>query len=301
MIYNARCPLCKSDQVNAAFSAEDYTVSHEHFILMRCQACTGLFTQDAPDSNDIGRYYASDNYISHSNTRRGLINRLYHSVRKRTLKSKRRLLQKALSMQTGTLLDVGCGTGAFLQYMQQVGWQVTGIEPDETARQNARTLHDVHPLAPHELFYLPRQSFDAITLWHVLEHVHELDQYMEQLKDLLKDNGRMFIAVPNYTSSDAAHYGAAWAAWDVPRHLYHFSPQSMRMLMGRFGLSVQQLKPMWYDAFYVSLLSEEYKGSRSKLKAFINGFRSNLRSIDHADRCSSVIYIISKNAGINSV
>jgi 2-polyprenyl-3-methyl-5-hydroxy-6-metoxy-1,4-benzoquinol methylase len=295
MIYYSHCPVCKSDAVNAAFSATDYTVSHEHFTITKCNQCTAMFTQDVPGQEAIGRYYASDNYISHSNTRKGFINNLYHIIRKRTLNAKRKLIKAETGIPSGKILDVGCGTGAFLECMRTGGWNITGLEPDEAARKNAGSFYNIHPMASHEIFYLPPDSFDAITMWHVLEHVHQLHEYLGQLKSLLTAKGKLFIAVPNYTSYDAQHYKEYWAAYDVPRHLYHFSPYSMRRLMHEHGLSVRKIKPMWFDSFYVSMLSEKYRnGKGSIIKAFFTGLVSNIKALSDREKCSSVIYIISK-------
>ena len=192
-------------------------------------------------------------------------------------------------------MDVGSSTGDFASEMKQAGWQVTGLEPDEDARKVAVQINNVE-LNNINLFYeLPENNFDAITMWHVLEHVHDLQGYIAKLKSILKENGKLFIAVPNYTSKDAAIYKEFWAAYDVPRHLYHFSPQSMKMLIEKHGMKIEQYKPMWYDSFYVSMLSCKYKNGKINLIAsFFNGLRSNSKAIGNAQRCSSVIYIISK-------
>ncbi|MDP9230447.1 MAG: class I SAM-dependent methyltransferase, partial [Bacteroidota bacterium] len=193
------------------------------------------------------------------------------------------------------VLDVGCGTGAFVNEMKEHGWQVTGLEPDTDARKIAMEFYKLQ-LDDAILFYkLPSQSFDVITLWHVLEHVHELHTYVEQLKNLLKEKGRLFIAIPNYTSKDAAIYQEYWAAYDVPRHLYHFSPQAMKKLVENHGLKICDYRLMWYDSFYISLLSSKYKrGKPNWIGAFFNGLLSNFKAMDDNKKCSSVIYIISK-------
>lgn len=295
MIHYDGCPICQSGNIQQKFSAKDYTVSGESFMIFQCNDCRGAFTQDVPAVHDIGRYYASENYISHSDTNEGLINQVYHTVRKKTLQQKRALIEKITGMRKGHLLDIGCGTGAFLHTMQQAGWQTTGLEPDETARKKAAELYELNPLPSGELFTLPLESFDAITMWHVLEHVHDLHAYIAQIKKLLKPGGRLVVAVPNYTSADALHYQQYWAALDVPRHLYHFSPGSMKTLMGLHGMEVMQMKPMWFDSFYVSMLSEQYRsGKGNMVGAFLNGFTSNAKAIFDKEKCSSVIYIIRK-------
>jgi 2-polyprenyl-3-methyl-5-hydroxy-6-metoxy-1,4-benzoquinol methylase len=274
---------------------KDHTVSGELFSIVECSACSFRFTQDVPDANSIFPYYRSEDYISHTDETKGLIGTMYKRIRRKTLVIKRKLIEKANGKSTGSLLDVGCGTGAFVHEMQQRNWKVTGLEPDTGARQIAKKLYDLDLKEQNELFHLPVSSFDAITLWHVLEHVHDLDGYIQQLKLLMNESGKLFIAVPNYTSLDARIYKKYWAAYDVPRHLYHFSPLSMQKLMEKNGLKIIQYRPMWYDSFYISLLSSKYKNGKSKWIASLwNGFRSNVVAIGNIRKCSSVIYVISK-------
>jgi SAM-dependent methyltransferase len=294
VVHYTNCPACDSTAIRNVLSAKDHTVSQESFAIWECADCSLRFTQDVPGPSAIIPYYKSEKYISHSNTSRGFINKLYQSVRRKTLKKKRRLIQKVTGLQTGSLLDLGSGTGAFAHAMNQAGWEVRGLEPDADARRTAKELHGIVLEDSTQLYQLPSSSFDAITLWHVLEHVHDLHQYTAKLKELLKDKGKLFIAVPNYTSKDAAIYKEFWAAYDVPRHLYHFSPASMKILMEKHGLKLSHYKPMWYDSFYISLLSSRYKNGRANLfAAFINGLRSNLKAMGDEKRCSSVIYIAS--------
>ena len=295
MIHYTSCPVCSSNNIQQELSARDYTVSQNIFSIWHCNNCTVRFTQDVPAQDAIGAYYASENYISHSDTKKGIINSLYHLVRKRTLGGKRRLVINETGMVKGSILDIGCGTGAFLQTMQAADWSITGLEPDAVARTKAAELYNIQPQEPGRLFELPAASFSAITMWHVLEHVHELHAYIKQIANLLAANGKAFIAVPNYTSKDADIYKAYWAAYDVPRHLYHFSPQSMEKLLSMHGLQLTAVKPMWFDSFYVSMLSEQYKNSKGNfIKAVFNGFISNLKALGNVKKCSSVIYVISK-------
>ncbi len=290
-----QCPICKSSNINFAITAKDYTVSKENFEVWECTDCTVRFTQNIPSANEIGRYYKSQDYVSHSDTKKGIINRLYHWVRSFTLSSKKRLICKLTTLKTGTLLDVGAGTGAFAATMKKAGWQVTGLEPDETARQNAKQNHQLELNSPEELYNQPSDHYDAITMWHVLEHVHDLHGYLDTFKRILKPNGTLFIAVPNYTSFDADTYQEFWAAYDVPRHLYHFSPHSMDILAEQHGMQVIAHKPMWFDSFYVSMLSEQYKnGYNNLITAFWNGWLSNWEAFSDTSKCSSVIYVIRK-------
>lgn len=295
MVNHNQCPACKSIDIFPKLEAQDYTVSNEKFSIWHCANCTIRFTQDVADQNSIGKYYKSDNYISHSDTKSGLVNSLYHSIRKFTLLLKRKLIQNQTQLKSGTILDIGCGTGAFLNTMKEAGWKITGLEPDDTAITKAKSLYQIHPQSSSELFNLSEQQFDAITMWHVLEHVHQLNEYFFQLRKILKDNGTLFIAVPNYTSFDAHFYKETWAAYDVPRHLYHFSPMSMELLVKRYGMKIKTIKPMWFDSYYVSMLSEKYRGNKlGLLRAVLIGKISNILCLLNKRKCSSVIYVINK-------
>jgi 2-polyprenyl-3-methyl-5-hydroxy-6-metoxy-1,4-benzoquinol methylase len=291
LIYYNTCPLCGSSQIHEVLTAKDYTVSEETFSIFHCGGCSGRFTQNVPDSTGIGKYYQSTAYISHSETKQGLINRLYHSVRKITLRSKHNWVRHATGLKTGSVLDIGSGTGAFLHYMKQAGWEVTGLEPDDTARKNAKDIYQVDARPISELYDLAPQQFDAITMWHVLEHVHDLHTYLDHIRTLLKPEGSLLIAVPNYTSVDASYYKEYWAAYDVPRHLYHFSPSSMEQLLSQHQLKLVKKHPMVFDGFYVSLLSEKYKTGKSRLiPGFLRGFFSYRKGLKQVDRCSSIVY-----------
>jgi 2-polyprenyl-3-methyl-5-hydroxy-6-metoxy-1,4-benzoquinol methylase len=295
MIVYSACPCCNGVDISKVLSAADHTVSNETFEIWQCNVCTARFTQNVPDKNEIEKYYKSENYISHSDTKQGFINSLYHFVRKRTLNGKRKLVEKYTKLSIGKILDIGAGTGAFLQVMQKSEWDVTGFEPDETARENAKKLYGLSLQPSEELFNLKAETFDAITLWHVLEHVHELHEYMDQLKKLLKLTGCLFIAIPNYACYDEKIYKEFWAGYDVPRHLYHFSPTSITQLLLQHGLQLKEIKPMWYDSFYVSMLSEKYKtGKNNFLNACWNGYVSNWKALFNKERCSSIIYIVTQ-------
>jgi 2-polyprenyl-3-methyl-5-hydroxy-6-metoxy-1,4-benzoquinol methylase len=295
LIHYTHCPVCGSTDIVPCLSAKDYTVSAETFVVVECHSCTLRFTQDVPDAAAILPYYRSEEYISHTNTSKGLINRMYQHVRRQTMRRKRKLVSQVTGLKEGTILDIGSGTGTFVQAMKQAGWEAKGLEPDVSARELAKKVHDLELSGMEEFLKLPVRGFDAITLWHVLEHVDDLSAYMQQLEKLLKENGKLIIAVPNYTSKDAEIYKEYWAAYDLPRHLYHFSPHSMEMLIKKNGLKLLQVKPMWYDSFYISLLSSKYKNGKANLfAAFWIGLRSNLKAMGDAKRCSSVIYIIGK-------
>ena len=295
-IHHYHCPVCNSDKVEYALTAKDHTVSNEDFDIWHCNQCSVRFTQDVPNIDQIGPYYQSNNYISHSNTKKGFINQLYHLVRNYTLGSKARLIKKHSGKSTGRLLDIGAGVGAFAATMKTQGWHTTALEPDSSARAEAKKQYGIDLLFPNELYSFAPQHFDVITMWHVLEHVHDLQGYFKNFNRLLPIGGKLVIAVPNYTSSDAAHYGSIWAAYDVPRHLYHFLPAAMAQLAGMHGFTVVATKPMWFDSFYVAMLSEQYQyGATRYLSAFWQGLKSNIAAIGNPQKCSSVIYILQKN------
>ncbi|MDQ3277594.1 MAG: class I SAM-dependent methyltransferase [Bacteroidota bacterium] len=293
-IHYSHCPVCGSAAIDPLLIVKDHSVSKEEFVVWQCRQCTLRFTQDVPGEDSIGPYYQSPDYISHSNTSKGLLNGLYQKVRRYTLGQKADLVTSQ-TKEKGRILDIGAGIGAFLSEIKQRGWETTGIEPDAGARKQAKELFGLTLQEPGTLYDLPASHFDAITLWHVLEHVHQLHDYIEQMKNLLAPGGKLFIAVPNYTSVDAAAYRNYWAAYDVPRHLYHFTPQAIETLVQQHGLKVGTTKPMWFDSFYISLLSSKYhRGTTSWLGAGITGLRSNLAALLQKDRCSSLIYIVEK-------
>jgi 2-polyprenyl-3-methyl-5-hydroxy-6-metoxy-1,4-benzoquinol methylase len=296
-VHYRNCPVCGSTQINPLLTVKDHSVSREDFVLWQCSNCSLRFTQDVPDEESIGKYYQSTEYISHSNTSKGLVNSLYQKVRNYTLNQKADLIIMN-TVKQGRILDLGAGIGAFINTMKGKGWEITGIEPDEGARQQSKNLFNIELKETGSLQQLSENSFDAITLWHVLEHVHQLHDYIERLKDLLKPNGKIFIAVPNYDSVDSSIYKLYWAAYDVPRHLYHFTPKALDVLMSKHGLKVISKKPMWFDSFYISLLSSKYKNGKTNwIGAGLSGLRSNLKALLTKDHCSSVIYIIEKANG----
>ena len=295
MVHYTECPSCKSAKIKSLMPVKDHSVSGEIFTIYECDSCSLRFTQDVPEQNNISRYYQSVDYISHSDTKVGMINRMYHLVRSITLSIKRSTVTRFTKIKSGSLLDIGGGTGAFLNEMKQHGWEVTGLEPDITAVEKAKSLYNISAQSPDVLFNLPAAKYDAITMWHVLEHVHQLQEYVIQLKKIIKDTGVIFIAVPNYTSYDARYYKEYWAAYDVPRHLYHFSPESMKKLMEMHGFKIKAIRPMWFDSFYVSLLSEKYKNSRHNIfSKFDIGLISNVKTLFNKQKCSSVIYVVGK-------
>ena len=296
IIHVEECPVCEGTALEQYQQVRDHSISGKDFYLVKCKDCQLVLTQDHPDEDAIGAFYESEDYISHSDTKSGLINGLYHRVRRHMLRSKGKFLQKISARKEGALLDYGCGTGYFLGYMRDQGWQTTGIEPDQGARTLVKRNFDIEVFAPEHLHALDNDAFHAITLWHVLEHVHDLNDTIAHFHRILKPGGSLIIAVPNYTSAEANHYDSAWAAYDVPRHLWHFHPNAMQALLKKHGFQLMAKKGMPFDAYYVSLLSEKYRKSKLGLPlGFLWGSLSNLQGALNTDRSSSIIYAFHKN------
>lgn len=289
------CPICGGKSLHKAFSAIDRLASHEEFEVWQCKDCGFIFTQDVPDEKEIDKYYESTDYISHSDIEQGLMNRLYHVARRMMLTAKAGHVTRATGMRQGWLLDIGSGTGYFAHLMTEWGWNVRAIEKNRKARAFAQQHFGLKSDGEEAYSTLEPQSFDAITLWHVLEHLQHLEEMGDSFHRWLKDEGALVIAVPNHTSTDARHYGADWAAWDVPRHLWHFSPDTMRQFAQKHGFRIIKTIPMPLDAFYVSMLSEQRMGhSNSFLKGLWRGFLAWVSSCGHKERSSSLIYVLKK-------
>jgi len=278
---------------NVFISVKDYSVSGEVFDLVKNETFGFLETIPQPDLEKLPEYYKSDDYISHTDSKRNLFERTYHIIKKMALRRKLSLIN-SFSKEKGVLLDVGCGTGDFLEFSKTKGWRVVGIEPNNQARviANKKTNNSVYKT--DHLLNLDNHSFDIITLWHVLEHLPNLEEHIAVFKRLLKPNGTLIIAVPNYKSYDAKIYKTYWAAFDVPRHLWHFSKESIKILMETFNMNVVKMYPMQFDAFYVSLLSEKYRTGRMKIfRPFFVGLFSNVKAI-WSKEYSSIIYCVKK-------
>ncbi|MVN76229.1 methyltransferase domain-containing protein [Hymenobacter sp. HMF4947] len=292
------CPVCGSTTFRDKLVVQDKSVSQELFTIVQCQNCGFQFTNPRPRAEHIGKYYESDAYVSHNSGAQGLINRVYKVARYFTVRHKVALLTQLHGGRRGQLLDYGCGTGHFLAGAKKAGWQVTGLEPNARARQDATARLGQPILEPAALATLPPASFDAVTLWHVLEHVHSLHETLEQLLHVLKPSGHLLIAVPNPDSLDAQHYRQEWAAYDVPRHLYHFVPATMGQLLARHGLRIIQTLPLTLDAYYVSMLSEKQRsperagGPITVLKA---GFQSNQYAAQRSGQYSSLLYVAQRS------
>lgn len=280
------CPSCGHTHFTNHIICTDHAFSKESFALVKCSKCELVFTNPRPDKEKIKDYYKSDTYISHTNAANNLINILYKIVRSFTLRSKYLLISKYKKRKR--ILDFGCGTGHFINYMNKKGWNTSGyepyIDPNINSDKNIKIFKSIKEIEDAE-------KFDVITAWHVLEHVHDLKDTLKLLRKRLKKGGVLFIAVPNLNSMDANLYKDLWAAYDVPRHLYHFSQRSFKKLAEQVKLNHIKTYPMKFDAYYVSLLSEKYKGSNKPYQAVLNGFKSN-RMATKTGEYASLIYVL---------
>lgn len=294
-INHDKCPLCRSNAIKKRFTCTDHFATGETFDIYECADCHFTFTQNAPDEKEIGRYYESPAYISHSDTDKGITNKLYHLVRRIMLRRKTRLVEKLTRLKNGKLLDYGAGTGYFARAMESSGWEVTAIEKSDKARELAKkefgfVMHPVEALAG-----IKEKSLDAVTMWHVMEHIQDLDKMWSELHRILTDNGTAVIAVPNCISYDAERYKEHWAAYDAPRHLWHFTPETITQWGARHGFRLERQCTMPFDGFYISMLSEKNKGSRlHTIKGFWNGFKGWLAQARRRSASSSIIYVFKK-------
>lgn len=293
-IHYTNCPLCESTDLSPYLTIKDHSISREVFDLLQCSACSFVFTQDVPTPQAIAPYYKGENYISHSDSREGLANKLYHIARNVMLSKKYQLIKKA--NRTGKHLDYGAGTGYFVKYLKDKGLSADGVEIDSNARSYATKQHGIQLIAPEALLSgTASELYDTISMWHVLEHIHDLDQLLGKLLSLMTREGTLFVAVPNHTSTDGQKYGAYWAGYDVPRHLWHFSPKTMQAVMTNNGLQVIDMQAMLFDPYYNSMLSERYMGhSAALLRGSVSGVANTLAGVADTEKSSSIIYTIKK-------
>lgn len=288
-----KCTVCKSYQLTEAYSCKDYFVSGETFSILSCTQCGFHFTSPRPYESDIAPYYESEEYVSHSKSKVGLVNRLFHIARKYTINYKKRTVGRHSPAKS--ILDYGCGTGEFLNAMNNSSWDCKGVEPGKLARQHAKSEYGLSVGDESSLKDICEASLGAITLWHVLEHVYPLKERLDLFYKMLMPGGILFLGLPNMNSWDAKKYKAFWAAWDVPRHIHHFNQNTIKHLVEQSGFKLHAVKPMYLDAIYISMLSEKYKhGSEKNINGIVNGIRSNLYACTHQKNYSSLIYIFKK-------
>lgn len=286
-----KCPWCESTDIKAKMDIKDYFLSQEDFQLLECGNCNLTFTSPIP--SDISNYYKSENYLSHKDDKKGIIPFVYKKIKKINIKYKFKIASQGLK-ENFSILDIGCGIGDFLLYAKEHNCTVYGIEPNEEARLIAENKLNTKLYSPDNLQNIPDNSIELITMWHVLEHVDNLKEEISQLERILKENGRLVLALPNYNSFDAEYYKDKWAAYDVPRHLYHFSQTSIKNIFNKTSLHLSDTKPLKWDSYYISMMSEGYvKGKTSLLKSLLIGWKSNRKARKNMEY-SSLIYVLDK-------
>ncbi|MGA1978273.1 MAG: class I SAM-dependent methyltransferase [Bacteroidales bacterium] len=295
MTHHSNCPLCDSANTGIFLRTSDYFLSGESFELWKCSQCGFVFTYDPPDESNIGHYYESDDYLSHNDSAKGFFGIVYRAVRKLMLVRKTGMVRKASGLKTGEFLDIGSGTGHFLSAMKNSGWRVRGIEINEKAREYSISEFGLQVLAGDKVKSLQSQSLNVVTLWHVLEHFNDPFSLAEEIRRIIKPGGVCLIALPNSGSFDAEHYKEFWAAYDVPRHLWHFEPSTIDLYAKKTGFKVVGTRTLPLDVFYISILSEKYKNSALPfITGVIKGLWFAMRSCINKDRCSSLIYFLQR-------
>ncbi len=269
------------------FYTKDYFKTQEEFKLVWNQEYQIFETQPQPSPEKIGFYYDSKAYISHSNKVSSLMDLVYGIAKQLMLQKKLKWIKKYTRAKS--VLDIGCGTGDLLWLLQKNKLNAVGVEPN--AKANA--IASQKKLEIHSTLEEVQGKFDLISMFHVLEHVHDPFAYVENLHHYLNEEAYVFVALPNFNSYDAGYYKKHWAAFDVPRHLFHFSSYGIKKLFAEKGFLSITDEPLTLDAFYVSLLSEKYKGTNSKLNALKVAWKSNARARKNKE-WSSKLYIFQK-------
>lgn len=292
MIEIIKCPVCSAEKFSAFVYTKDYFFTNEEFSLSKCDSCDFVFTNPVPSSKEIGKYYETENYLSHDSSNKGLIGSIYNKVRDINLNNKYKIVSKYKT--AGNILDIGCGTGELLNYFKTKKWNAKGIEPNEDARTFAKNNYGIDVYDEPELKNLNNTGFDVISMWHVLEHVYDLNDRMDTIQKLLKDDGVGIIALPMVDSPDSVKFGKYWAGLDVPRHLHHFSSNTFELLANNHKFNIIGKFPMKFDSLYVSWLSHKaMKNSLSFAKGVVDGLISNSRA-NKTSNYSSMIFVIKK-------
>ncbi|WP_335966711.1 class I SAM-dependent methyltransferase [Galbibacter sp. PAP.153] len=282
--------MSKNNSTKTYIRCKDHLVSNESFNLKKTEIHGLLQTTPQPLPEEIGKYYESQQYISHTDSKKNLIDKIYQWVKSYSIKNKHNVIKK-YHPKAKSLLDIGSGTGDFIKYLNKY-YNCFGTEPNKNARKISIKKGNTVVEKTEDL---PLKKFDVITLWHVFEHLHNPEEELRKIKSLLSNDGILIIAVPNYRSYDAKHYKENWAAYDVPRHLWHFDKTAMETLLGKENIFVVKILPLIFDSFYVSLLSEKIKSDKNNyIKAFISGWKSNWKAKTTGEY-SSLVYLCRKS------
>jgi SAM-dependent methyltransferase len=290
------CPVCKGQSITFEFECTDHLVSHRQFPVNKCNECGFMYTGNAPGPEVIGSYYESPDYISHTGGERSITDILYGIARRIMLGTKVRIVRRFANINSGSILDIGAGTGHFVRKMSSSGWNAKGVEVSDTARKYALEVNGVklYESLSDEMFH--ESEFDVVSLWHVLEHIHDLEGTLSRVGNLLKPGGVLLLALPNNRSADAQFYRENWAAYDVPRHLWHFNSKSINILVSKYGFSEVAVRRMPFDSFYISILSEKSKNSRFPvITGIFWGTLFWIQSRLVKERCSSLLFIFMRD------
>lgn len=285
------CPVCEKKSQKNHIEGLDHNVSGKKFTITECVKCGFRFTNPRPKEEYIYKYYQSKNYISHSSTKKGLINKVYHRVRYYQFYKKLKIIEQSTKIEKGKILDIGCGTGDFLKHMVSAGWVADGVETDNGAREVAE-IKLCKKLKENLALIKGEDKYDVITMWHVLEHVYDVKEYLKSVCKLLKKGGVLLVGVPNCESYDAKKYKESWVAYDLPIHLSHFRKKDIVKLSKKCNFKIKDIKPLFFDAYYISMLSSRKAGS-SSLLGFLHGFISNLKA-KKTGEYSSLMYLLIK-------
>lgn len=289
------CPACSAQNIAELFHVKDHLVSGSDFLISRCKSCGMGWTVDPPPESEAGDYYASEEYISHSDKKQSISDYLYHLARSFMLGRKHNMVTKATGKRTGTLLDIGSGTGYFAAFMKESGWNVTGIEINDDARTYSIVKSGINAIAPGEVKKIPSGSADCVTFWHVLEHLYDPAGWLEEVRRILTSDGKCIIALPNFSSADARWFGNRWAALDVPRHLWHFSPEALNHFVSKQGFTLEKTAALPLDIFYISALGYRNLGKTLPLlRGLLIGVFLAVRSGFNRKKASSLVYVLSK-------
>lgn len=285
-----KCKICDGSDFKLFLKTQDYFYTREEFSLSKCNNCGFVFTNPIPEN--LGRYYDTEEYLSHDTANVNIISKIYGFIRNLNISRKYNIVSSYVPR--GTILDIGCGTGELLAFFKKKGWKTKGVEPNQKARHTAISNNNVDVIGEDEINQIDPESQDVVSMWHVLEHIEELNTRIEQVKGLTSKNGLMIFALPNLNSPDSKKYGKHWAGLDVPRHLYHFTEDSFSRLMDKHNLRLIKSIPMKFDAYYVSMLSEKYlKNSFGIIRAIFSGFSSNTKAKKN-NNYSSMIFVVKK-------